>query len=66
MDEPTELVGARLPKELVELARKIGHGNLSAGIRQALERYNHRKPTQDEIDAAIATLAQMQDGEATP
>lgn len=68
MPDDTELVAARLPTELVDLARKVGKGNVSAGIREALEylrsRHN-RKPSQEDVNAAIATLAQMQE-EATP
>jgi len=59
--EETEFVGARLPKALVDLARLIGKGNISAGIREALQRYNRRRPTDEEVNAAIATLAQMQE-----
>lgn len=62
----TEHIGARLPAELIDLARELGQGNISAGLRLALERYNHRRPTQAEIAAAIRTLAQMQEADYEP
>lgn len=62
--DETEMVAARLPGELVDFARKLGHGNVSAGIRQALEylaRRRNTKPTQGEINDAIRTLAAAAD-----
>jgi hypothetical protein len=69
MPDDTELVASRLPRELVDFARKVGRGNVSAGIRDALEYLAQRhntKPTQSQINDAIRTLADVQDGEATP
>lgn len=68
MPDDTELVAARLPGDLVAFALKLGKGNKSEGIRVALEylrsRHN-RKPSQEDINDAIRTLAEMQ-GKVTP
>ena len=64
MPDDTELVASRLPGDLVEFARKLGRGNVSAGIRLALEKAKqegHRKPTQEQINDAIRTLAAAAD-----
>ena len=66
--DETEKIGVRVPKELADLARKVGGGNLSEGVRLALEYLAQRhtqKPTQEQVNDAIRTLAEMQD-EATP
>lgn len=64
MPDETELVASRLPKDLVAFALKLGGGNKSEGIRVALEyakRGGNRKPTQEEINDAIRTLAEAAD-----
>jgi len=64
MPVDTEFIGARVPKELADLARKVGGGNLSEGVRLALEyleRHQNRRPTQAEIHDAIRTLASAAD-----
>ncbi len=69
MPDETELVASRLPKDLVAFAIKLGNGNKSEGIRIALEyarREGHRRPTQEQINDAIRTLAAAADHDDLP